>query len=485
MQSLPRVCVIGAGCSGIAATKTLTAAGFAVDCFEKSDRVGGLWVFRDDDARHPKTAAYRSLHINTSRKRMEFSDFPMPASLPDFPSHRHIAEYFDAYVDHFGVRNRIHFETEVLRCHRRARDLVWEVTVRHRGGSTETREYGLLVVANGHHWDPRWPEPAFPGRFDGVAMHSHSFVDADSFRGKTVLVLGMGNSAMDIAVESSYLAKRVLLSARRGAHVVPKYLFGRPIDTFGASPWIPFPLRVAALRALVRLSVGRMETYGLPAPDHRLGEAHPTISNDILNRVAHGSVIPKPNIRELAGREVIFADGTREAVDVIVYATGYKVSFPFFDPDFLAAKDNDLPLYRRVFAPHISNLAFIGLLQPLGAIMPLSELQSEWVADLFRGTCALPSRPAMEKQMKRERQTMFARYVPSKRHTMQVDYDDYLRDLRLERRFGAARAILQRSMGRDGSLPHSFHEPSNTATSSRPKSESAMSGTVAVTPPLQ
>src|SRR5690348_6622763 len=116
------------------------------------------------------SSAYRSLHINTSRERMEFADFAMPKSYPDFPHHTHIAAYFDAYVDHFGFRDRITFETGVEHA-ALADDGTWEVTT----DDGETRPYGALMVANGHHWDARWPEPAFPGSedFAGVQLHSH------------------------------------------------------------------------------------------------------------------------------------------------------------------------------------------------------------------------------------------------------------------------------------------------------------------------
>ena len=432
MASLPNACVIGAGCSGMTATKALAEAGIEVDCFERSDRIGGLWAYRGGDG---KTAAYRSLHINTSRNRMAFSDFPMPESYPDFPGHQQIATYFEAYADRFGVRERIQLGREVKHAARGA-DGDWRVEL----ADGEVRSYGALVVANGHHWNPQWPDPPFPGEFSGTVMHSHSFIDAQPFAGKRVLVLGMGNSAMDIAVEASYQAERVLLAARRGAHIVPKYIFGKPLDTLSTSARVPFAIRLAMLRAMLRLVQGPVERYGMPRPDHRLGEAHPTVSSDILNRVAHGAVVPRPNIAELLGDSVRFTDGTVERVDVIVYCTGYKVTFPFFDESFLAAENNDLPLFRRVFRPGIPNLAFIGLLQPLGAIMPLSEAQGRWVADYLAGGYALPSDDEMRRDIEDERRRMFARYLKSRRHTMQVDFDDYLLALAKERRRGARRA---------------------------------------------
>jgi dimethylaniline monooxygenase (N-oxide forming) len=432
---LPSVCIIGAGSSGIAALKTVHERGIPVECFEKSDRVGGNWVFGN---RNGMSSAYRSLHINTSRERMEYPDFPMPSSYPDFPHHTQIAAYFDAYVDHFGVRELIHFETGVKHAERSA-DGVWEIAL----DSGETRRFDMLLVANGHHWDPRWPEPPFPGTFAGEQMHAHFYVDNEPFRDRNVLVVGIGNSAMDIAVESSFVARRTLLSSRRGAYIIPKYLFGQPLDQIGVNALtgaIPFEWRRGILEAAFRLGVGRMEDFGLPAPDHRLGEAHPTISADFLNRVSHGEIGWKPDLRRLDGEEVSFVDGTSEPVDVIVWCTGYKVSFPFFDERFICAPDNDLPLFRRVFKPGIDNLAFIALLQPLGATMPLAEAQGRWIAAYLRGEYHLPPRGQMELDIDRERAKMFKRYVASKRHTMQVDFDNYLFDLRRELRRGARRA---------------------------------------------
>jgi len=221
---------------------------------------------------------------------------------------------------------------------------------------------------------------------------------------------------------------------------VPKYLFGKPLDQLVTIPRIPLKLRLRAFEAMLKLTVGDMERYGLPKPDHRLGQAHPTVSGRILDRIVHGAVEPKPNIAELMDDEVGFTDGSSEKVDVIVYCTGYKVTFPFFDEDFISAPENDLPLFRRVFKPEITNLAFIGLLQPLGAIMPLAEHQSRWFASYLLGEYALPPREEMLADIERERERMFRRYVKSKRHTMQVDFDDYLHALKKEIRRGQGRA---------------------------------------------
>jgi hypothetical protein len=255
--------------------------------------------------------------------------------------------------------------------------------------------------------------------------------------------VGIGNSAMDIAVESSFVARKTFLSSRRGAYVLPKYLFGRPLDQIGVNSLtgrLPWGFRQAILSTMYRVGVGKVQDYGLPEPDHKLGDAHPTISADFLNRIAHGELTWKPNIDRLDGDRVVFEDGSAEQIDIVVYCTGYKVTFPFFDEDFISAPDNDLPLFRRVFKPGIDNLAFIGLLQPLGAIMPLAEAQGRWLASYLRGEYRLPPLAEMEADMRKERERMFRRYVASKRHTMQVDYDNYLYELGKELKVGAARA---------------------------------------------
>jgi cation diffusion facilitator CzcD-associated flavoprotein CzcO len=426
------VCVIGAGSSGIAAVKALSQRGIAFDCFEKSDRVGGNWVFRNANG---MSSAYQSLHINTSRDRMAYSDFPMPADYPDFPHHTQVAAYFDAYVDHFNVRDKITFNTGVE--HAEPHEDGWRVTL----DTGEQRDYRALLVANGHHWDPQMPD--FPGMddFEGLQLHSHHYLGDDPtfFANKRVVVLGMGNSSMDIAVEASQTADRVFLAARRGAWIVPKYVFGRPLDQFVTKARVPLAIRQRFMETTLRAAVGTMERYGLPKPDHRPLEAHPTISDTILTKLTHGDVTPMPNIARLTARTVVFADGTEEPADIVVYGTGYKVSFPFFDPALVSAPGNDLPLYKRVFHPDLPGLYFIALLQPLGATMPLAEAQSEWVCDHLTGRYTLPPRGEVQGDIARERAAMRKRYVASKRHTMQVDYDDYLYELKRERGRGARR----------------------------------------------
>jgi len=432
--------VIGAGSSGVVACQVLDSRGIPFDCFEKGSQIGGNWRYENDNG---MSSAYRSLHINTSRKVMAFKSLPMPDHFPDYPDHFQMAAYFDEYADHFGLREKVSFRTEVVAVE--PVDDEWEVTIAPPDGDRETRRYRAVVVANGHHWDPRWPEPAFPGaeEFAGEQIHAHHYREPDVLPGKKVLVLGLGNSATDIAVESSRIADATFLATRRGAYVLPKYMNGKPIDEVSTPAISMLPIAVQRFFSMRMLGVaaGDMTAYGLPKPDHKLFEAHPTVSSELLPRLGHGDIKVKPNIdRFTGGRAVRFVDGSEEEIDLVVYCTGYKMTFPFFRPEVLSAPDNRLPLYRRVASVERRGLYFIGFIQPLGPIMPLAEAQSEWVADLLSGRAGLPPEAEMRRAIGAEEERQRKRFVASKRHTVEVDFHPYLREIRRERKQAAQRA---------------------------------------------
>jgi hypothetical protein len=439
-----KVCIIGAGCSGITTAKRLKDYGIDYDQFELSDDVGGNWYFRNPNGR---SSVYESLHIDTSKTRLQFEDFPVLEEWPDFPSHRLMHDYFRAYVEEFGLRDAIEFETGVDRAVRRA-DGAWDVTL----STGETRSYTDLVVANGHHWSTRLPSWAteHSGQFDGVLMHSHDYVspfEPVEMRGKRVIVVGMGNSAMDIASELSapWMAARLHVSARRGVWVLPKYRNGQPADKVMAPPDIPKEQALTASRALIRELVGSMSSYGLPEPepDHEPLAAHPSVSADFLTKAGSGDIHMLPEISRLDGSTVHLADGSSVEADVIVCATGYEMSFPFFsdtEADLHPDAEHRYPLFKRMIKPGVDHLFYLGLAQSSPTIVNLAEQQSKLLASLLAGTYALPSVEEQERIMRADEAAHLEQYYDAPRHTIQIDFGRYCLDLHAEIAAGEERA---------------------------------------------
>ena len=436
-----KVAVIGAGCSGIAACQVLAERGIPFDCFEKGSDIGGLWRYENDNA---MASAYGCLYINTSRETARYASHPMPDDYPDFPHHSQMLAYLEDYVEHFGFRERISFRTEVMRVEPTGD--AWEVQWRDAEGAVHSRQYTAVLVASGHHWNPRRPSRSLPGAFSGQEIHSHFYRTAESFAGKNVLVVGMGDSAMDIACDTSRVSKMTFLTARRGVWIVPKYLGGVPIDQVGRKLQARSPVtgEVASgplfniARSLLARRInsiqGRLEDHGLPKPDHKFAGASVTASSEIMLRIGHGRVTPKPWISRLDGDRVCFEDGSLESVDSIIYCTGYKITLPFLSEEIIDPADSGVPLYKRVVHPERPGLYFIGLIDVSGPLNPLSEMQTQWVADLLEDKVALPSHSQMRRSIAREDGRRQKRFGAPDRYPVQVDYYPYLRALQQERK---------------------------------------------------
>ena len=422
----PTTAVIGAGISGLTAGKMLADYGVPYTCFETSDRVGGNWAFRNPNGH---SSAYRSLHIDTSKHRLSFKDFPMPDEYPDFPHHTQIKAYLDSYADAFELRDNIEFGNGVEHA-QRLPDGGWEL----RDQAGETRRFDLLVVANGHHWDPRTAD--FPGEFTGETMHSHHYIDPTEpleLKGKRILVVGLGNSAADIAVElsSKSLQNTVTLSTRSSAWIVPKYVYGLPADKyFVTSPHVPLHWQRWLLQKMQFMTGSNPELYGLPKPNHKFFEAHPTQSVELPLRLGSGDITPKGNIASLDGSTVHFEDGTSDDFDAIIYATGYNITFPFFDPEFLSAPENQIRLFKRMFKPGIDDLVFMGFAQATPTLFPFVEAQARLLAAFAVGRYRLPDVEEMERVIDADHQKFLGHVLDRPRHTQQLDYFVYEHDLR-------------------------------------------------------
>jgi thioredoxin reductase len=426
---------VGAGPAGLATLRALTAHGFDAVAFERRPCIGGVWALHDDER---PTAAYRSLHLITSRDRTEYGEFPMPEGTPDYPSRDAVGRYLEAYAERFGLVERIRLGDGVGSA-TRVDGGGWEVELESGG----RERFDMLVVANGHNEEAKWPDPPYPGEFAGRQLHALDYAEADEFRGQNVLVVGMGNSAMDIATDISLVADGTYLSARHGTWVIPKRLLGRPADQI-IKPWVavhvPWRIRQPLSQALLRLTVGPPERYGLPEPSRGLFQDHPTITDTVLSRISHGELTPKPGIETLAPSSVTFTDGSEEQVDAIVWCTGYRVSMPFLDEALTGRDPKELPLYKRIFHLDCPDLFFVGLMQSTGSAFPIVERQAQILAEHLAGEWHLPSASEQRRDCERKRSYALARWGEHGRPAMRVDFDRFMHELGRELERGRARA---------------------------------------------
>jgi hypothetical protein len=421
MNTMKTVCVIGAGPSGITAAKNLLDQGMHVTVFDYGKDVGGNWVFSDSESH---SSVFETTHIISSKTLSQYDDYPLPADCPDYPSHKHLADYFQAYAREFNLYPHIQFETLVKNCEYTPEGK-WKVsTLQH--GLESVATFDVLTVCNGHHWLPRMPQ--YPGSFQGEFIHSHAVKRFAHFKDKRVLVIGGGNSACDVSVESSRVAKSVDISWRRGYWIIPKFIMGIAADIVGLKiSFLPKRLWQFAVGLSIKVRYGSNELYGLPAPESAFGSHHPTINEDLFYTIRHGKVKPRPDIDRLDGETVYFKDGSSGQYDCIVACTGYVISHPFFDKSFIDYSEGDVPLYLRMFHPSIENLYFIGLFQPLGCIWPGSELQSKIMARELAGQWKRPAN--IKKLIEEELKNPDFNQVKTARHTITVSYHKFRKRL--------------------------------------------------------
>lgn len=420
----PRICVIGAGPSGITAAKNLQEQGLTnITVFEKSKQIGGNWVY-DEDNEH--SSVYETTHIISSKRWSQFEDFPMPDDYSDYPSHKQLLAYFNAYVDRFDLKKYIKFSTNVIRVNQLERHK-WQVLFEDEHGTCE-EVFDYLLIANGHHWDPYLPE--YPGDFHGESLHSHQYKKAMPFKGKRVLVVGGGNSGCDIAVETSRVSASTQISMRRGYHIFPKFIFGKPTDVAVSKvQWIPAVLRQKLINVVVRALQGRYAKYQLKKPDCGPLEIHPTINSELLYFIRHGKIQPAPGIERFSGNTVHFTNGCSAEFDSVIFATGYKISFPFFAHEERLNFSNatQVPLYRKMMHPDFESLYFIGLCQPQGCIWPLADYQSKIVARIIVGSLQRPKN--LHAKVKQEMDRPHYHFKSHRRHALEVDYHLFRREL--------------------------------------------------------
>ena len=365
---MTRYCIIGAGPAGLASLKAMLDAGHEVDCFEKSDTIGGHW-----------NHDYDALHLITSRQVTGFADFPMPAHWPLFPHRNQMLEYFHLYADAFDLRRHITFGVSV--------DAVEPIATGGPVGSAGwivttsdgiRRDYDGVLVANGHLWDQKIPE--VPGTYTGKQIHSGSYRNTGDIEGRRVLVIGSGNSGCDLAVDAAQQHFDTHIVMRRGHHFQPKTFFGKPRSELAWMQEYTFEEQDLIARLMMRVSVGEASDYpGMPIPDHRaLADGPPVVNELLLYWIQHGRIKVRPGIERFDGTTVHFSDGTSDDFDTILWATGFHASLPFLD-DALLVKQDGVPLRvgGAVVPLDLEKLYLVGMIGARGPQPPIYPIHAD------------------------------------------------------------------------------------------------------------
>lgn len=440
-----RICVIGAGASGICCIKECLDVGLDVVCYEKVDYTGGLWRYHESDV-DGIASVTRATVINSSKEMSAYSDFPPPKELPNYCHNSQLIDYFDKYADKFGVRKYVKFLHEVISVTPNSdyeETGRWKVRVKNNETNTESEEvFDGVLVCTGHHVKPFQPKFKDQEKFRGKIIHTHSYKRPNGFEDKNVAVVGVGNSGVDAAVELSMVGKQVYLSTRRGTWVLIRVgpngvpfdmLYLRRIYAFIQSI-LPYSVTCSVIEKLLNSRFDH-ETYGLK-PAHRVWSQHPTVNDALPNRILSGTVKIKGDIVNFTENGVLFEGDKQETeLDAVVMATGYEVSFPFLDSSILDTTGNHCYLYKYAFNPnltHAHTLCFVGLAQPTGPLIPISELQARWFCQLMIGKAKLPSKDFMRKDIEKKREDMAKRYYAGPRHTLQVDWCDFMDQVAIE-----------------------------------------------------
>ena len=403
-----RVAVIGAGTCGLIAIRCLLEAGLTPVCFERTGRVGGLWNF-DEDLPDGGTVGYRSLRTNTSKRVTALSDFPIPDDWPDFPSRAQFLEYIRDYAEHFNLRPHIRFGVIVESVKPEPSGGGWCVASRPASGGPATDErFDAVLVCTGFNSKPNIPPFAGEETFQGQILHSAAYKGPETFAEKRVLVVGASSSASDLAVELSRAQPGLLLCIRHPTWITPRVAAGRPMDLRNSrfANRLPPKWRERGLERLIRSEYKRRgltpEKY-LPMPPFDPKRIRLTPGLELLEQLQAGAILARPAIERLDGREVLFVDGRRDRVDVILAATGYHIHMPFMQPSVVEITADTMWLYRHVFPPNRPGLAFLGFCTVGAAAPPAYEMQARWVAAVLAGRVSLPSAAEMQASVDQRR----------------------------------------------------------------------------------
>jgi indole-3-pyruvate monooxygenase len=356
------VAVIGAGPAGLATAACLRARGISADILEKGPTVGSSWRTR-----------YERLRLHTVKRFSALPMMPFPRDYPRYVPRALLLRYLQNYAEHFDLRPR--FNAPVVSVRRKEGG--WEVATEH-----DRRKVRIVVVATGYSAVPQMPNIAGMDRFAGPILHSSAYRDAHAFSGRSVLVIGLGNSGAEIALDLSENGAEATLSVRGPAYLAPRDPFGVPIQILSIlSAPLPNVARDALFRLIVALTAGDLGHYGIFYPavgvtDWARSGRIPVLDIGTALRIRDGTINVCGAVAGFEAGRARFADGTERRFDAVICATGFRSGLPLFvqDPDLL--DDRGLPRARNP-AP---GLYFVGFTNPLTGLLRAIAKEARQVA---------------------------------------------------------------------------------------------------------
>ncbi|GFQ84072.1 dimethylaniline monooxygenase 2 [Trichonephila clavata] len=450
-----KIAVIGGGFAGLGSVASLKEIGcFEPICFEKTSNYGGTWCYRETACEGVPSIMPTTI-INHSKEMGALSTFPPRKEFNNFMRHHELFKYVSEFAAERDLLRHFQFDTEVMQV-KRSEDYEksgkWVVTVRNTQTSKVTTDvYDGVIVCVGHINRPKMPTYFGQSTFKGQIMHTHSLRGVQPFHNKTVIVVGMGCSGLDAAVETSIVAKQVYLSTRSGAHVINRIgPSGYPYDytllrryLLGLLDFLPATFVSWILETFYLDQRFNHNLYPVK-PKHHVLQKDPVLNDHITSKILSGSVIMKPDIKCFTENGVIF-EGDSEVIeaDVVIMATGYTWKFPFLEEGIIVQEEGKINLYKCMFPPHLphASLVVIGLLLPFGPGFPPGELQCRWAAQVLAGNCKLPSQEVMFNDIKQRYETNLKRYTPSDKMSLRVDAISYCNDIASQ--FGAKPNFLK------------------------------------------
>lgn len=428
MQIKRKVAVVGAGVAGLATAKVFLSQGHDVTVFEQGDTLGGVW----SPARR-----YPGLKLQTTRRCYAYSDFPMPDHYPEFPTGAQVYDYLVDYARHFGVFDRIRVRSEVAGIAPPTDGRGWRLRVRMRASGAQPataeamHDFDFVVVCNGVFATPN--VPSFPGvdafmAAGGIVLHSSQVPNTTPLRGRDVVVIGFGKSALDLAEAALAHARSTAIVCRRVPWKVPHRVWGRiNIKHFILSRfteiWFSHPQMRGARRILHRWCKPLVKAYwwiaeqvigrqigmssGPLRPDAGLAKAGGciTITWDNLAPLRDGRIgLHRGAVERFTPTGLALADGRAVPAQTVVLATGFRVACPFLaerERKLLFDADGTILLYRFLVNPDIPDMGFNGY-NGVGVCQLSAELGAIWLVRLMEGKLPAPARDAMHAAIRNE-----------------------------------------------------------------------------------